>query len=69
MKKELINWYSYQTLTTSKNAIKWKIYIHKYMKVLKNWKGHKANEFEFCINSKGEIIEVRNVKLLISIFR
>lgn len=62
-------WYSYKQLTTSKNGVAWKIYINKYMKVLKNWKGHKPNEFEFLVNtSTGEIQEVRNVQILSSIF-
>ena len=69
MKKETTKWYSYKTLTTNKNGIKWKIYIHKYMKALKNWKGHKPSEFEFLINTKsGKIKEVRNVELLNKIF-
>lgn len=69
MKKETTKWYSFQTLTTSKNGIKWKIYIHKYMKVLKNWEGHKPSEFEFLIDTTtSEIREVRNVELLNKIF-
>lgn len=69
MKKETTKWYSYKTLTTNNNGVKWKIYLHKYMKQLKNWKGHKPSEFEFLIDTKtGEIKEVRNVQLLSKIF-
>lgn len=71
MKKETktTKWYSYKRLTTQKNGVSWKIYIHKYMKVLKNWKGHKPSEFDFLIDTEtGEIQEVRNVELLKDIF-
>jgi len=68
-KRDGTKWYSYKQLTTSKNGVAWKIYINKYMKVLKNWKGHKPSEFEFLINiSTGEIQEVRNVQILSDIF-
>ena len=69
MKKVKTKWFSYHTLTTRAHSVRWKIYIHRYMKALKNWKGHKPSEFEFLIDIEtGEIKELRNVQLLNKIF-
>lgn len=63
-----LKWYNYQQLTNGKNGIKWKIYLSKYIKTLKGWKGCKPHEFEYKINKLGEIKEVRNVMMLADIF-
>ncbi len=69
MKKESkTKWYSYKELTTSKYGIKWKVYLNKYIKGCRGWKHCKANEFEYLLDSKGNITEVRNVKMLSKIF-
>jgi len=69
MKKQIKKkWYSYKELTTSKYGVKWKIYLNKYIKECKGWKNCKANEFDFLLDSKGGVKEVRNVKLLGGIF-
>jgi len=62
-------WFSYNTLTTSKEGIKWKIYLNKYIKSIKSWKGCKPKEFEYLIDLKtGEVKNVRNVMILSDIF-
>ena len=62
-------WFSYNTLTTSKGGIKWKIYLNKYIKSIKSWKGCKPKEFEYLIDLKtGEVKNVRNVMILSDIF-
>ena len=69
MKKESkTKWYSYKELTTSKNGIKWKIYLNQYIKGCKGWKDCKPNEFEYQLDLRGNITEVRNVKMLSKIF-
>ena len=62
-------WFSYNTLTTSKGGIKWKIYLNKYIKSIKSLKGCKPKEFEYLIDLKtGEVKNVRNVVILSDIF-